>query len=67
MITKIENDYRNLKEKIIQIETNVELISKQLIEEQNNYQDKLKIYLDKLKESFNDENFYRFITTNQYD
>ena len=48
LIVKIENDYRDLKEKTIQIETNVELISKQLVEEQNNYQDKLKVYLDKL-------------------
>ena len=35
LIVKIENDYRDLKEKTIQIETNVELISKQLVEEQN--------------------------------
>ncbi|WP_305139932.1 AAA family ATPase [Thomasclavelia cocleata] len=55
LIVKIENDYRDLKEKTIQIETNVELISKQLVEEQNNYQDKLKVYLDKLGQSFSDE------------
>lgn len=55
LIVKIENDYRDLKEKTIQIETNVELISKQLVEEQNNYQDKLKVYLNKLGQSFSDE------------
>lgn len=64
LILKIENDYRNLKEKTIQIETNVELISKQLKEEQNNYQDKLKIYLDKLKKSFIDENTFIGLLTN---
>ena len=55
LIVKIENYSRDLKEKTIQIETNVELISKQLVEEQNNYQDKLKVYLDKLGQSFSDE------------
>lgn len=55
LIIKIENNYRNLKERTIQIETNVELISNQLKEEQDNYQDKLAIYLDKLKQSFSDE------------
>lgn len=61
-INKIETDYHNLKEKMIQLDANVTLGTNQLKEEENNYQNKLKIYLEKLKQLFaNEDTFIKLL------
>lgn len=63
LINSIEADYRHLKEKTIQMETNNQALAKQLQEEKNNYQDRLNIYQDKLKQLFVDEESFIVLLT----
>lgn len=63
LVNKIETAYHDLKEKMIQLETNVSLLNQQLQEEKSNYHSKLKIYLDKLKKLFvNEKSFIELLS-----
>lgn len=58
LIAALEKNYHYLKEKMIQLETNDQALVKQLQEEKNNYQDKSNIYLEQLKQLFDDEDHF---------
>ena len=58
LIAALEKNYRYLKEKMIQLETNDQALVKQLQEEKNNYQDKSNIYLEQLKQLFDNEDHF---------
>lgn len=63
LITQVEDEYRNLKEKYIKLESNIKLYAKQLDEEKNNYHYLLELYTSKLKKLFdNEDTFINLLT-----
>ena len=58
LIDRLEDDYRSLNDKFIQLETNTQLINKQLSDENINYQKLITIYKNKLNKLFDSEEIF---------
>lgn len=58
LIDRLESEYRSLNDKCIQLETNTQLIDKQLSDENDNYQRLITIYKNRLHKLFDSEEVF---------
>lgn len=58
LIDRLESEYRSLNDKCIQLETNTQLIDKQLSDENDNYQKLITIYKNRLHKLFDSEEVF---------